>query len=173
MSRGSKSWHASSGRDRRSDPWGFAAMHAGIQNDMHRMHADMAEGMRMGRGQRAAHLRHMRRMRDFRNGRSPCGPWAYWWLVFPLVFWVLPALERGAWRWDFDFNFDFGFDRAGAAAERVATGWTGSSPVTWIVDLFARATGLSAGEAGAVLLLAALVNGAALVFALRRRAGRG
>lgn len=168
MTCGTRHWRTrNSARDHdRSDPWGFAAMHAGFDRDMAHVRSQMKHGEQMARDGRAAHLRNMRRMRDTRRNGGACAssPWgyflAYWWLIFPFVFGVLPALERVNW------------NGIGAGAERLALGWLDNSPAMWAVDAFARIMGMSPGDAGAMLLLAVIVNGAAIAIALRMPAQR-
>lgn len=150
------------------DDWGFADMQADIERSVHNAFAGAHQGAQMGRDARAAHLRHMRRMRDARRGGAgacPAGPpvWAYWWLVFPLVFGVLPALGFHPGRIGADI---------GRAAERWANGLANWSPLTLlepVVGMFARLTGLSMEVAASVLIAAAVVNGLAIVIALRMR----
>jgi hypothetical protein len=131
-------------------------MQANMDRDLGHLRSQINHGEQMGRDWRAAHLRNMRRAQ--RNGAAG-GPWAYlfcyWWLVFPLVFGVLPALERINW------------DLWAQGAERFATFWIDSSPVAWAIDAVARLMRVSPGDAAAILLLGALVNGAVLILALR------
>ena len=151
---GANPWHSRGGRGHARDPWGFHGFHPDIDGGMRGAHRD----------RRAAHLRHMCRMRDVHRGRRSGGPLAYlfcyWWLIFPVVFWIVPSLQRADW------------GRIGLTGERAATGWLDASPVSWFVDFFARATGMSASDAGAILLLALIVNSLTVVIALRLPAGR-
>lgn len=146
------------------DPWGFAEMGEQIGYDM------AGVGERMWRDQRAAQLRQRRRARDARRAarearwearraaRHSCGkagPWAYWWLVFPLAFWVLPALARSVGR--------IADGASGVAARAVEL-----SPLTPIAELVARAMGVGVGDAYFIVAAALAVNGGALIWALRQ-----
>ena len=109
--------------------------------------------------------------REARGGCSAYagGPWAYWWVIFPLVFWVLPSLarqDRHGW------SGDGVFAAAGGGAWSALRGWFDNGAAGWVVDGFASLTGLSQGAAGALLLLAVIVNGAAIAFALTRPLSR-
>ncbi|MCG8443246.1 MAG: hypothetical protein MI723_15700 [Caulobacterales bacterium] len=90
-----------------------------------------------------------------RDRRGSCGIWSYWWLVFPLVFWVIPSLRRVDWA------------GLGAQAQLAMEGALRLSPVAAPTEFIAAALGVTFVEAYGLVLAAVAVNVAVFALALR------